>query len=147
MSDHYTTYFSWHLPWTKNSKSIIRVFFLLVQMLSPDQWLASRFFDTSGTHVNRCRSHNQCDQHQQFQWTFCLVDFVELFWFNYLFQNLLLKLKKLQNFITHLLNEWSIRIEVFIKGKLENAENSFRFDWNILFHYSSESYIECMLCN
>ena len=121
-------------PKIANHKDNHKDFFLFVQMLSLDQWMASTFFDTHGTHVNHWRSHNQCYQHQQFQWTLCLVDFC----WTFLIQ--LFLSKHSGEILSH-----SFRVNEVFESNILLKENSkmlrtvFWFDWNILFYYRISS--------
>ena len=97
---------AWPIFPTRNSKSIIRIFFFLCKCYHlANEWLPD-FFDTYITHVIHCRSRNQVYQHQQFQWTFCFIDF---WWFFSIQLSLSKLILKTQNTVTkyyHTVFEW-----------------------------------------
>ena len=97
---------AWPIFPTRNSKSIIRIFFFLCKCYHlANEWVPD-FFDAHVTHVIHCRSCNQVYQHQQFQWTFCFIDF---WWFFSIQLSLSKLILETQNTVTkyyHTVFEW-----------------------------------------
>ena len=95
-------------------------------MLSPDQGMASRFFNTHGTHVNHCRSHNQSYQHQQFEWTFCPVDFCWTFLIQLSLSKLILKTENTVTKLYHTAFEWmKYSNQMFYQKKIRKSSEQF----------------------